>query len=459
VRVKRDAYTRARLPRLTRQLAEYLAGVRSNPLPVEVQERTKLHLLDTLAAMISGATLDAGRRAIDFVRLEGAAADATVIGGGFTATAADAAFANGMSGHADETDDSHPAGFHPGCGIVAAALAVAERGHAPGTILLRAIAAGYDTGSRAALAAMPRAVRQQGYSISSHAIGGTFGAAAAAATQLDLDVEQWCCVLSYAAQQAWGGRSYLRDAHHVEKAFVYGGRTARAGVMAATMVQRGFDAVADVFDGEFNYFDAIGFPPDRDALVDGLGQRWEIMRTNIKRYPVGSPILGVVEGLNRLLAAERIDASAVKRVELRMPGASAQVVNERDMPNVNAQHIAAIMLLDGGLGLAASHDYSRMGDERVLDLRRKIELTTSGGEPDTTVSVELLDGRSLVERVAPRRGEPVAEDVQRKALELIGPVVGDRPAAELIGEVMHMERLEDVQSIRPALLAIDAAHS
>src|SRR5262249_56982167 len=103
--------------------------VAEESLPNEVEDRARLHLLDTLAAMISGATLDAGQRAIDYVRLEGRAEDATVIGGGMTATAADAAFANGMSGHADETDDSHPSGFHPGCGIIAAALAGGESEH------------------------------------------------------------------------------------------------------------------------------------------------------------------------------------------------------------------------------------------------------------------------------------------------------------------------------------------
>ena len=69
---------------LTRQLAAYLAGVRAQPLPLAVQERTKLHLLDTLAAIVSGATLDAGQRAIDYIRQEGSAADASVIGGGIT---------------------------------------------------------------------------------------------------------------------------------------------------------------------------------------------------------------------------------------------------------------------------------------------------------------------------------------------------------------------------------------
>jgi 2-methylcitrate dehydratase PrpD len=444
------------VPSLTRQLATYLAGVAEQPLPRDVQERTKLHLLDTLAAIVSGATLDAGQRAIDYVRREGSADHATVIGGGLTATAADAAFANGMSGHADETDDSHPSGFHPGCGIVSAALAIAEREQTSGTTLLRAIAAGYDTGSRAALAAMPRAARAKGYSVSSHAIGGTFGAAAAAATQLALDADQLCCVLSYTAQQAWGSRSYLRDAHHVEKAFVYGGRTARAGVMAATMVQRGFDAVPDVLDGEFNYLDAVGYGADRPALVDGLGTRWEIMRTNIKRYPVGSPILGVVEGLNRLLRQQPIPATSVERVELTMPALSAQVVDERDMPNVNAQHIAAVMLLDGGLSLAASHDYQRMRDPLVLDMRRKISLSAGTAEQGTGIRIELTDGRTLAEQVQPVGATPVVEDVVGKARELIGPLAGERAASELIDQVLRMEEVADVRGLRPALLAIRA---
>jgi 2-methylcitrate dehydratase PrpD len=226
--------------------------------------------------------------------------------------------------------------------------------------------------------------------------------------------------------------------------------------MAATMVQRGFDAVHDVLDGEFNYLDAVGFGADRDALVDGLGSRWEIMRTNIKRYPVGSPILGVVEGLNRMLRKETIHAVRVKRVTLTMPALSAQVVNERDMPNVNAQHIAAIMLLDAGLSLAASHDYQRMTDPQVLELRRKIELTPGPAEQGTGIAVELLDGRVLSEQVVASRGEPVPEEVQRKALELIGPVAGERVAAELIEQVLRIEEVADVRSLQPTLLAIRA---
>ena len=72
-----------------------------------------------------------------------------------------------------------------------------------------------------------------------------------------------------------------------------------------------------------------------------------------------------------------------------MPALSAQVVDERDMPNVNAQHIAAVMLLDGGLSLAASHDYQRMSDPIVLDMRRRISLGAGATEDGTGIRVEL----------------------------------------------------------------------
>jgi 2-methylcitrate dehydratase PrpD len=439
----------------TWRLANYLSTVSSSPLPREVAERTRLHLLDALAAMVSGSTLEAGRRALAFVQAEGASEDASVIGGGMTATAADAAFANGLSAHADETDDSHPSGFHPGCAVVAASLAVAEREHASGAALLRAIAAGYDVGARGVLAAIPPPSRQSGYSVSTHAIGATFGAGAAAASLLSLSAQQLCWVLSYTAQQAWGARSYLRDAHHVEKAFVYGGRPARGGVIAASMVQRGFDAVDDIFDGEFNYFDAVGYEPDRAALTDGLGERWEIMRTNIKRYPVGSPILGVVEGLNRLLHEQPIDPARVTRVVISMPRLSAQVVNERDMPNVNAQHIAALMLVDGGLSLAASHDHARMQDPRVMELRRHIELAPAAAV-ETRVDVHFTDGGLRSERVPTARSEPDVESVRQKALELIGPTLGDDLAAQLVDHIMRVDELEDVRQLRPLLLHTSA---
>src|SRR5712692_8887335 len=122
-------------------LSAYIASALRRPLPPAVLEKTKHHLLDTLAAMLSGSRLPPGKKAISFAKTLGGTKEASVVGSRIVTAAANAALANGMLGHADETDDSHsPSQTHPGCGVVAAAFAMAERERASGTALLRGAA-------------------------------------------------------------------------------------------------------------------------------------------------------------------------------------------------------------------------------------------------------------------------------------------------------------------------------
>ena len=112
---------------ITTVLCEYVAKTLDRDMPPEVVAKTKLHTLDTIAAMVSGSRLKAGEMAARYVDSLGGKPQATVIGTGILTSSVNAALANGMAAHGDETDDSHLRGrFHPGCGIVPAALATAE---------------------------------------------------------------------------------------------------------------------------------------------------------------------------------------------------------------------------------------------------------------------------------------------------------------------------------------------
>src|SRR5215831_17372311 len=134
---------------VTTTLCEYVAKTLDREMPPEVVAKTKLHTLDTIAAMVSGSRLKAGEMAARYVESLGGRPQATVIGTGIVTSTVNAALANGMSAHGDETDDSHLRGrFHPGCGIVPAALATAELAGRSGKDLLRAVALGYDIGAR-----------------------------------------------------------------------------------------------------------------------------------------------------------------------------------------------------------------------------------------------------------------------------------------------------------------------
>src|SRR5258705_2533299 len=225
-----------------RQLSEYIAGALAQPLPGAVVEKARHHILDTLAAMVSGTGLKPGRLAISYAETQGGAPEASVVGTRLRTSAVNAALANGMLAHADETDDSHaPSRTHPGCAVVPAALAIAERQRASGEAFLRAVVLGYDVCARVNLALGPDALAAASHA--THSIGGTFGAGAAAGALLGLDAVQVRHLLSYCAQQASGLACNVRDSQHVEKAFDFGGMPAPNGGPAPTTGATGFPRV------------------------------------------------------------------------------------------------------------------------------------------------------------------------------------------------------------------------
>jgi 2-methylcitrate dehydratase PrpD len=439
------------------QLAAYIASALAQQLPDEVEHKAKAHLLDTLASMVSGSRMRAGASALAYLRLlgEGPGA-ATIAGTSLRVSPVQAALANGMFAHADETDDSHAASLtHPGCGIVPAVLAAGEFFDRSGRELLAALVLGYDVCCRLTLSLDAYQFRVRGHS--THTFGPNFGAAAAAGALARLDEQQCRHLMSYAAQQASGVACWMRDRDHVEKAFDFGGMAARNGVSAALMVAAGCTGVDDVFSGERNFYDAFGQEPDRLALARELGSRFEILRAGIKRWTVGSPIQAPLDALDTLVRRHGVRAADVRSMRVRIPHESLTIVDNREMPEICLQHLLAVMLVDGRMDFHAAHDRARMQDPAVLQVRQRIDLcgddALSRAMPTRQgiVELELADARVLREHTLAVRGTPenpmTRDEVQDKAMGLLAPVLGDGQALLLCEAVWQLEKLPQARKL------------
>ncbi len=443
---------------VTRDLSQYLASALDRDVPAEVAEKGKHHLIDTLAAMVSGSRLHPGEMTIKYVQTLGGTAEAVVVGSGIVTSAVNAAMANAMLSHADETDNSHKASrSHLGCGVVPAALAMAEREGASGSALLRAVILGYDIGARISFALDTQNFYNAGHS--THTFAPLFGAAAAASALARLGEDQMRWMLSYTAQQASGVNCWQRDLDHIEKAFDFGGMAGRNGVTAATMVQAGFTGVDDVFTGPRNFFFAYTQNPKPEKLTEALGTRYEIMLTNIKKWSVGSPIQAPLDCIEKMLGKETIAADDIDHVTLRLSNLEHSVVDDRHMPDICIQHMVAIMLLDRTVTFASAHDDKRMADRRVIDLRKRIELV---GEPSrerrtAEVDIRMKDGRTLTATEDAVRGTPdnpmTRAEVDAKAYDLMAPILGQERARTLIDRIWAIEAVSDVRALRPLLTA------
>jgi 2-methylcitrate dehydratase PrpD len=443
------------------KLAGYMAAAATRDLPADVVEHTKHHILDTFAAMVSGAALPPGRIALAFARARTGEKIATVAASDLVCGPIEAAMANGMLAHSDETDDSHaPSHSHPGCSVVPAALAAGEQFGVDGTRLLRAVALGYDIGPRVTftLGGLPFQMETHH---SSHSIAGDFGAAAAAACVAGLSAQQMRWVLDYAAQQASGVAAWQRDTEHIEKSLVFGGFPARNGVSAVLLIQLGGTGVEDILSGPDNFLVAFAPKADPAMLIDKLGERYEISSTNIKKWTVGSPIQAPLDAIEIIRKRRPFAADQVQKVVVRVATSEAKTVNAREMPDICLQHMVAVMLVDKTASFEAAHDKARMQDASILRQRAKVQLVPDEDlerlypRREAIVEITFADGSRASERVAAVRGtsdNPMTRaEVVAKARDLLTPVLGATTAGRLIESVLTLEAVKDIRTLRPLL--------
>jgi 2-methylcitrate dehydratase PrpD len=439
------------------ELSAYMSDARNRALPEAAAEEAKHHILDTVAAMVSGSELPPGRAAIRFASSFGGEKIATVVASRILCGPIEAAMANAELAHSDETDDDYAGGgAHPGCAIVPAVLALGEQFGISGTHFLRAVTLGYDIGMRAIETLGTEAVKD------THNLVGTFGACAAAGSVVQLDAEQMRWLLDYTAQQAGAGiGSWRRDTEHIEKAFVFGGMGARNGVTAALLVHSGWTGVNDVLSGQDNFLQSYAPKADPANLTKELGKRYEITLTTIKKWTTGGPIQSPLDALENLRKKHPFEANEVQQVVVRAATSAAFTVNNREMPDICLQHLVAVMLLDKTVSFRAAHDKTRMQDPTVLRERAKVELV-----PDeelerlipkrvAIVEVTLTDGTRLTERVEAVRGTPEnpmsRDEVIAKARDLMVPVLGGATCDKLIDRLLAIDAVKDVRELRPLL--------
>jgi 2-methylcitrate dehydratase PrpD len=445
----------------TSTLANYIAGALDRVLPADVIAAAKLHILDTFAATISGSRLKPGMLGARFVDSLGGKAQATVVGTKIVTTALNAALANGMAAHADETDDTNPIGpFHPGCGAIPAGLATAELAGRTGSDFVRAVTLGYDIGARVVSSLGLTDLTKR---LSSATVPTTFVAAAAAAALLRLDARQVRYVLAYATQQASGTSIWNRDSEHIEKAFDFAGMGAHNGVMAATMVALGFTGVEDAFVGSDNFFLALADNPQPEKLVAELGSHYAVFDTTIKKWSVGSPLQAVLDSMNALLPEPGVRAGNIKQITVTMPTNTLSIVDNATIPDLSVQHLVALMIVDRGVTFASVNDEARMSDPKVLAVRKLVQLVPSQelvvARPprQAIVSIETADGQTYTNHTTIVRGTPGnpmdAEEVETKARDLIGPVLGANRTNDLIAAILNLENFGPISGLRRLLQA------
>jgi 2-methylcitrate dehydratase PrpD len=452
---------------LTAELSRFIAHSATADWPEEILELGRRHILDTIASIVVCGDRDTARLARRFAVSfgDGEGGGAPILGTRLRAALPDAVFASAMTAHGAEINDFCPSAFvQPGPAVVSAGICVAAVDHAPGAALLRAVIAGYELTCRLPKALGVEHGRRLGYS--SHGFGPVFGAAAAVASLRGYAESTVNHMLSYCAQQASGSLQWLLDVGHMEKSFVFAGMPARNGVHAALLAEAGFTGVKESLEAKGGWLTSRLFNAERSDfnpgyLVEELGTRFELPLVAYKRFPVGGPTQPVVQAMLEL--APRVRRAEIERIEIEMPG-SARVFAQAEMPALNLPYLCSLILVDGTLAFEMADSLDRKStDPEVQQLMARVSVAHDPAQEavprkeSARVTIRLRDGRTesvFVEHVLGYPANPMTrQDVETKARELMGPVLGSAQTDALIGLALRIDDLPDGGALAAAMLA------
>ena len=432
---------------VTRDLGAFLARFKYEDLSERAVQEARRGVLDWIGCALAGSTHPTIDKLLAVLKSLSGAPQASVLARGLKLGLLEAPIANGQMGHVLDYDDTHMGGvvLHTSGPILAALLALIERGGFSGRDLICAYAAGFEAGVRT------------GQSAPGHHAGGwhltgtlgTIAAGAAAARLLRLDAQQMTHALGIAATQAAGmqqNRGTMCKSFHA-------GKAASNGLLAALLAQQGFDSSEEMIEGKRGFSRIYSDRATPELALDALGTRWEIARNGHKPYACGVVLHPALDAMIALGKRAAVAAAQIARVELRVHPLAVRLTGLAE-PKTGLQskfsiyHAGAAAFLDHDAGVAQFTD-ARAASADVIALRGKIEVMTdeSFRNDEAQATITSVAGEKIDVHIPHASGtveNPMSDAaIEGKFLANATPVVGAERARQIAATAWKLESLTD----------------
>ena len=437
-------------------LAQFALQFPTQDVPVDVMHLAKRCVMNSCGVALY-ATLDPATDIMfDFLRAEGCAAQATVIGNGMRTSLQNAALANGFLGHFEDYDDTHTTVIHPTAPIMPAALAICEQRGMNGKDFLAAYAVGVEVACRIGLVIFQH-FREGAAHWHITNTCGVLGAAAAAGRLLGLNEQQMVYAFAIAGTQASGVREVFGS---MCKPF-HAGKAAQNGMVAALLAQRGFTGTDGIFEGERGLVGVMAKGHDINEATQELGKRWELRQNGLKPYACGQANHGLLDAVLALRKKKGVSAESIKHMQGSVRVFAPALVRRRH-PRSGLEskfcyyHSTAAAMIDGQ-ALAAQFTDERASDAAVAALRDRIDFSEdpSLSRHAAVVTLELNNGTTYTEKIehpTGTPGNPMSDAlVQEKFSGLATAAMGAEKATKAQGMLWQIDQLSDLRELVPLL--------
>ena len=456
----------------TDAVVRFITDSSMREFPADVVRQGKRCLIDGFGVILAGSTVPGTAIVRRYVTAAGGTSEASAFGPErVMTTAAQAALINGASGHAMDFDDTQLSTTpdrtyglltHPTVPALAASLALAERMGASGAAFLEAFLVGFEVECK-----ICEAIAPDHYLRGFHSSGtvGTFGAAAAAAKLLKLDAEKCAHTLAIASSLASGIRvnfGSMTKPLHVAKA-------AEHGIFAAELAASGFTGGGSALDGQWGFFAVFGGGADPGRLIGALGNPHAIVNpgVSVKPYPCGVLSHQAMDAMLKLVTDHDVKPDAIKAIRLR---AGSNILDPLRYKTAKTELEAKFCppFLLSAIVLRRKAGMREFTDEFVSSepVQRMMLKVTTILDPEieakgfdkirSVVEVDLVDGRTLVERADERyRGGPdrpfTRAELHAKFTDCAGLVLSAATIQQALEQIESIDTLTNVRDLTRTL--------
>ncbi len=436
---------------ITGRIVDYVQSTHPQHLPDTVRREARRSLFNIIGCILGGARHEAVTLTDNALSPFAGPPHATLFGRGRRSDALHATLINCLASSIYSFDDTHEqAVVHPGGPVAAAILALAERRPTAGVDFLAAFALGVEMECRLCKAVSVPPARGS-IAWSGTGISGGIGAAVAAGRLLGLDAGRLRSAIGIALSQAAG----FRAMHGTMSTALMPAQAAQTGLRAALLAEQGFTSSAAPLEGRYGYLSVFAEQPDLDALVGGLGERFELLRNTYKPYPCGIVIHPIIDACLDLRRAHGIDPARIARVAIQAsPGAMALCnrphPQDEMQAHVSLHHWTAVAFIRGTARVQDMDTNTAVRDPALMAFQDKVEATLdpSVAADAAVVTVVLDDGTRhacQVEHCIGSASRPMSDaDLERKFIDQAEPVVGPERSRDLAAQSWRIEALADV---------------
>ena len=439
-------------------LASFVANYPTDEVPPEIMHLATRCIMNYCGVALYGSLDPSLDILLGLFTSEGASPHATIIGKSERTSFLNAALANGYSGHLEDYDDTHTSVIHPTSPIFPAALAISEQQTVSGKDVVAAYAIGAEVACRV------------GSLISAHFLEGAeawhitntcgvLGAASAAGRLFGLTEPQLVHALAVAGTQAMGVREVFGS---MCKPF-HAGKAAQNGLLAATLVRRGFTGTDNIFTGSRGFMGVMAKDYDLEQLTEGLGSHWELPAVGLKPYACGAGNHALIDAMLALRKREGVTPEAVQHVHGSLRRFAPNLIRHRHPLSAldtkfSYFHAMSVALVHG-TALPAQFTEELATDPVLHALRDKIDLVEdeSQSRGSATVTMTLTDGRTYtarIEHATGTPGNPLSDAfIEEKFRALASAVLpGDR-VERLTQMLWGIQKLDDASALAKLLAA------